>query len=165
MPHSDRGTVIVKRGETHILTTHVGSLPRNEAMLAMLDRREQGDPPPVAEFNSVAHDAVADIVQGQIDCPDLAMCRHTSFQDLSDDEFVQRAGLHGEVRNHALRNVPADRVRVHVCWGNYEAPHTHDIVSIRCAGIQWKQGDFYRGRRVSHTPVFPFGWRRRGCFA
>ncbi len=63
----------------------------------------------------------------QIDCPDLAMSRHAAFQDLSDAEFLKRAAFHVEALNHALTNVPSDRVRVHVCWGNYEGPHTHDI--------------------------------------
>ena len=63
----------------------------------------------------------------QIDCPDLAMSRHAAFQDLSEDEFLKRAQFHVEALNHALANVPATMVRVHVCWGNYEGPHTHDI--------------------------------------
>jgi 5-methyltetrahydropteroyltriglutamate--homocysteine methyltransferase len=63
----------------------------------------------------------------QVDCPDLAMGRHTRFKDLSDDEFLRRAALHVEALNHALANVPADRVRLHVCWGNYEGTHVHDI--------------------------------------
>jgi 5-methyltetrahydropteroyltriglutamate--homocysteine methyltransferase len=63
----------------------------------------------------------------QIDCPDLAMSRHTTFQDLSEAEFLKRAAFHGEALNHALDGVPPDRVRIHVCWGNYEGPHTHDI--------------------------------------
>jgi 5-methyltetrahydropteroyltriglutamate--homocysteine methyltransferase len=63
----------------------------------------------------------------QIDCPDLAMSRHTAFQDQSEAEFLKRAAFHVEVLNHALANIPADKVRVHVCWGNYEGSHTHDI--------------------------------------
>lgn len=63
----------------------------------------------------------------QLDCPDLAMARHTGFQDLSDDEFLKRAELHVEAMNHALRNIPAERCRFHVCWGNYEGPHDFDI--------------------------------------
>ena len=63
----------------------------------------------------------------QIDCPDLAMSRHTGFQDLSEAEFLKRAAFHVDVLNHALAKVPANRVRTHVCWGNYEGPHTHDI--------------------------------------
>jgi 5-methyltetrahydropteroyltriglutamate--homocysteine methyltransferase len=63
----------------------------------------------------------------QIDCPDLAMSRHTSFQDLSESEFLLRAAVHAEALNHALAGIAPDRVRIHVCWGNYEGPHTHDI--------------------------------------
>lgn len=63
----------------------------------------------------------------QLDCPDLAMAHHTGFQDLSEAEFLERAALHVEAMNDALRNVPADRCRFHVCWGNYEGPHDHDI--------------------------------------
>jgi 5-methyltetrahydropteroyltriglutamate--homocysteine methyltransferase len=63
----------------------------------------------------------------QIDCPDLAMSRHATFQDLSDTEFVKRAEFHIEALNEAVANVPADMLRVHVCWGNYEGPHDRDI--------------------------------------
>jgi 5-methyltetrahydropteroyltriglutamate--homocysteine methyltransferase len=63
----------------------------------------------------------------QLDCPDLAMARHTGFQQLAEDEFLKRAEHQVEVLNHALRNVPASALRMHVCWGNYEGPHDHDI--------------------------------------
>jgi 5-methyltetrahydropteroyltriglutamate--homocysteine methyltransferase len=63
----------------------------------------------------------------QIDCPDLAMSRHTAFQDLTEAEFLKRAQFHVEALNHALAGIPSDKVRIHVCWGNYEGPHTHDI--------------------------------------
>jgi 5-methyltetrahydropteroyltriglutamate--homocysteine methyltransferase len=63
----------------------------------------------------------------QIDAPDLAMGRHTMYRDRSVEEFLNRAAKHIEVLNHALRNVPRDRVRMHVCWGNYEGPHHHDV--------------------------------------
>ena len=63
----------------------------------------------------------------QIDCPDLAMSRHATFQDLSDAEFLKRAQFHIEVLNDAVANVPADMLRIHVCWGNYEGPHNRDI--------------------------------------
>ena len=62
----------------------------------------------------------------QLDCPDLALSRHMLFADLSDAEFVKIANLHVEALNHALQDVPQDRVRVHICWGNYEGPHHHD---------------------------------------
>jgi len=63
----------------------------------------------------------------QVDCPDLAMARHTGFQDLSDAQFLARAEQQVEVLNHALRNIPRERLRMHLCWGNYEGPHDHDI--------------------------------------
>ena len=63
----------------------------------------------------------------QLDCPDLALSRHMLFTDLSDDEFLRIANMHVEALNHALQNVPQDRVRVHICWGNYEGPHCCDI--------------------------------------
>jgi len=63
----------------------------------------------------------------QVDCPDLAMASHTGFQDLAEKDFLKRAEHQVEVLNHALRNVPASALRMHVCWGNYEGPHTHDI--------------------------------------
>ncbi len=71
----------------------------------------------------------------QLDCPDLAMAHHTSFQELSEDEFLKRAAFHIEILNHALRNVPADRARIHICWGNYEGPHDHDIAFAKVAPI------------------------------
>jgi 5-methyltetrahydropteroyltriglutamate--homocysteine methyltransferase len=63
----------------------------------------------------------------QVDCPDLAMSRHTGFQDLSEAEFLKRAEQQVEMLNHALRNIPAGSLRMHICWGNYEGPHDHDI--------------------------------------
>jgi len=63
----------------------------------------------------------------QVDCPDLAMSRHTGFQDLSDREFLDQAELHVAVLNEALANVPRERVRMHLCWGNYAGPHDFDI--------------------------------------
>ena len=63
----------------------------------------------------------------QIDAPDLAMGRHIAFRGASEAEFLRNARLQVEALNHALANVPADRVRMHLCWGNYEGPHHHDI--------------------------------------
>lgn len=62
----------------------------------------------------------------QLDSPDLGLGRHMMFKGQPDDEYSRQAELHVEALNHALRNVPADRVRLHVCWGNYEGPHHHD---------------------------------------
>ncbi|MEZ4865700.1 MAG: cobalamin-independent methionine synthase II family protein [Caldilineaceae bacterium] len=63
----------------------------------------------------------------QVDCPDLAMGRHIRFRDASDEEFLAQAERQVEALNYALSAVPADRVRMHLCWGNYDGPHTHDI--------------------------------------
>ncbi len=63
----------------------------------------------------------------QLDCPDLALSRHMLFSDLSDDEFLKIANSHVEALNYALSDVPAEKVRIHICWGNYEGPHCCDI--------------------------------------
>ena len=63
----------------------------------------------------------------QLDCPDLALSRHMLFNDLSDEEFIKVAGLHIDALNFALSDISADKVRIHICWGNYEGPHICDI--------------------------------------
>ena len=63
----------------------------------------------------------------QFDCPDLAMSAHTGYQDLSQDEFVKVAAANVEALNAATEGLPKDRMRMHLCWGNYEGPHDHDI--------------------------------------
>ncbi len=63
----------------------------------------------------------------QLDSPDLGLGRHMMYKELDDDGFVAAAARHVEVLNHALRNIPGDKVRMHVCWGNYEGPHICDI--------------------------------------
>jgi 5-methyltetrahydropteroyltriglutamate--homocysteine methyltransferase len=63
----------------------------------------------------------------QLDCPDLALSRHMLFTHLSDEEFLKVAATHVEALEHALKGLPQDRVRLHICWGNYEGPHVCDI--------------------------------------
>ncbi|WP_420332670.1 cobalamin-independent methionine synthase II family protein [Roseibium sp.] len=63
----------------------------------------------------------------QLDCPDLALSRHMLFTDLSDDEFLKIAASHVDALNHALQNIDPAKVRIHICWGNYEGPHVCDI--------------------------------------
>jgi 5-methyltetrahydropteroyltriglutamate--homocysteine methyltransferase len=63
----------------------------------------------------------------QVDCPDLAMSRHLAFPELSNAEFLKIAEANVEALNHALRDIPSDRMRLHLCWGNYEGPHHRDI--------------------------------------
>ena len=76
-----------------------------------------------AEYETI----VASGLDLQLDCPDLALSRHMLFNDLSDDEFIKIANSHVEALNYALSDVPAEKVRVHICWGNYEGPHVCDI--------------------------------------
>ncbi|HEY7753908.1 MAG TPA: cobalamin-independent methionine synthase II family protein [Steroidobacteraceae bacterium] len=63
----------------------------------------------------------------QIDAPDLGMGRHTMYRNAGVAEYLKAAARHVEVLNHALRNLPPDRLRMHICWGNYEGPHHHDV--------------------------------------
>ena len=74
----------------------------------------------------------------QIDSPDLAMGRHIMYKDRSDEEFVAAAERHVEAINRALRDVPADRARLHLCWGNYEGPHHLDIDAAKIADVVLK---------------------------
>ncbi len=76
-----------------------------------------------AEYDTI----VASGLDLQLDCPDLALSRHMLFADLSDEEFLKIANGHVEALNHALSDVPAEKVRIHICWGNYEGPHVCDI--------------------------------------
>ena len=63
----------------------------------------------------------------QLDCPDLALARHMTFKDLSEQEFLKKAEKQIEYLNHAIKNIDKSKIRMHICWGNYEGPHTHDI--------------------------------------
>jgi 5-methyltetrahydropteroyltriglutamate--homocysteine methyltransferase len=63
----------------------------------------------------------------QLDCPDLALSRHMLFTHLTDDEFLKVAATHVEALEHALAGLPRERIRLHICWGNYEGPHCCDI--------------------------------------
>jgi 5-methyltetrahydropteroyltriglutamate--homocysteine methyltransferase len=74
----------------------------------------------------------------QVDCPDLAMGRHLRFPELSTPEFLKIAEANVEALNHALRDIPPDRLRMHLCWGNYEGPHHRDIPLQDIIGIVLK---------------------------
>lgn len=91
--------------------------PSREAYLAALADAMK------AEYETI----VAAGLDLQLDCPDLALSRHMLFNDLSDEGFLKIANGHVEALNHALADVPAEKVRVHICWGNYEGPHVCDI--------------------------------------
>ena len=82
----------------------------------------------VADAMREEYEAIANAgIVVQLDSPDLAMARHTGFQDLSEAEFLKQAEQQVEAVNHALANVPAGSARLHLCWGNYEGPHDFDI--------------------------------------
>ena len=90
----------------------------------------------------------------QIDAPDLAMGRHTMYRDRSLEEFERLAARHIEVLNYALRNVPAERARMHVCWGNYEGPHHYDVPMARLLPIVLKakpQGLLFEAANPRHA--------------
>lgn len=63
----------------------------------------------------------------QLDCPDLAMSRHTGYQDMDEAEFLRTIAANVEALNAATATIPRDAMRMHICWGNYEGPHDHDI--------------------------------------
>ena len=91
--------------------------PTHEAYIEALGEAMKGEYEAIADAGFIL----------QVDCPDLAMAFHTGFQGLGEEEFLKRAEHHVEVLNAALENVPAELARLHVCWGNYEGPHDHDI--------------------------------------
>jgi 5-methyltetrahydropteroyltriglutamate--homocysteine methyltransferase len=91
--------------------------PNHEAYLAALANAMK------VEYNAI-HQAGFLL---QVDCPDLAMGRHIQFADAELVEFRKNAELHVEALNHALADIPPDRMRLHLCWGNYEGPHHLDV--------------------------------------
>ncbi|MFZ1903931.1 MAG: cobalamin-independent methionine synthase II family protein [Steroidobacteraceae bacterium] len=109
----------------------------------------------LAEALRVEYEAIAQAgIILQIDAPDLAMGRHTMYRDRSLEEFEALAARHIEVLNQALRNVPAERARMHVCWGNYEGPHHHDVPMERLLPIVLKakpQGLLFEAANPRHA--------------
>ena len=76
-----------------------------------------------AEYEEI----VSNDINLQLDCPDLALARHMTFKDLSEVEFLKRAEKQIEFLNHSIKKIPSSKIRMHICWGNYEGPHSHDI--------------------------------------
>ncbi|HWU04299.1 MAG TPA: cobalamin-independent methionine synthase II family protein [Novosphingobium sp.] len=74
----------------------------------------------------------------QLDCPDLAMSRHTGYQDMSEEDFLKVAAANVEALNAATANIPPEKMRMHICWGNYEGPHDHDIALEKVIDIVLK---------------------------
>jgi 5-methyltetrahydropteroyltriglutamate--homocysteine methyltransferase len=73
----------------------------------------------------------------QLDCPDLAMGRHTAYAGMDIAGFRRRAALNIEALNHAVRNIPAEQLRMHLCWGNYPGPHHHDVDLADVIDLVW----------------------------
>ncbi len=73
----------------------------------------------------------------QLDCPDLAMGRHSAYADMDLDQFRSRARMNIEALNHAVRNIPAEQLRMHLCWGNYPGPHHCDIAITEIIDLVW----------------------------
>jgi 5-methyltetrahydropteroyltriglutamate--homocysteine methyltransferase len=89
----------------------------------------------------------------QVDCPDFAMGRHIQFPDATVDEFRKHLEAHVEALNHALAGIPEERVRIHLCWGNYEGPHHRDIPIRDIIDIVFKAhaaGISYEGANPRH---------------
>ncbi len=81
----------------------------------------------LADAMRAEYEAIADAgIVLQLDSPDLGLGRHMMFKDKPDAEYEELANLHVDALNHAVENIPADMMRLHICWGNYEGPHTHD---------------------------------------
>ena len=78
-------------------------------------------------MNAEYEEIVSNDIDLQLDCPDLALARHMTFKDLSEVEFLKRAEKQIEFLNYSIRNIPQSKIRMHICWGNYEGPHSHDI--------------------------------------
>ena len=82
----------------------------------------------LAEAMAVEYRAITDAgFDLQLDCPDLAMGRHVQSPPADRDEFIRQISRHVEVLNHAIEGIDPDRIRLHICWGNYEGPHHHDV--------------------------------------
>jgi len=78
-------------------------------------------------MTSEYEEIVSNNINLQLDCPDLALARHMTFKDLSEKDFLKRAEKQIEFLNHSIKNIPQSKIRMHICWGNYEGPHSHDI--------------------------------------
>ena len=74
----------------------------------------------------------------QIDCPDLALARHMTFKDVDEKSFLFRAEKQVEFLNEAVRDIDSSKLRMHICWGNYEGPHTYDIALEKILPIAFK---------------------------
>ena len=90
----------------------------------------------------------------QVDCPDLAMGRHSAYAQMSLEEFRSTIRMHIEALNHAVRNIPSEQLRMHLCWGNYPGPHHHDVPIQDIIDIVWTakpQTVLFEGANPRHS--------------
>ena len=90
----------------------------------------------------------------QVDCPDLAMGRHSAYAKQSKEEFRDTIRVNIEALNHAVRNIPVEQLRMHLCWGNYPGPHHHDISIADIIDIVWTakpQTVLFEGANPRHS--------------
>jgi 5-methyltetrahydropteroyltriglutamate--homocysteine methyltransferase len=106
-----------------IRTTHVGSLPRSQPVVDQIFSREKGEPVDEATFDAIMAAAIDDCVARQV----AAGVDIVSDGEMSKISYLARIEVHVEALNFALAAIPADRVRMHVCWGNHESPHHKDV--------------------------------------
>ncbi len=93
----------------------------------------------IAEAMRAEYEAIAEAgATVQLDCPDLAMGRHSAYAAMDDDEFRRTIAINIEALNHAVRNIPTEQLRMHLCWGNYPGPHHCDISIAAIADLVWK---------------------------
>jgi 5-methyltetrahydropteroyltriglutamate--homocysteine methyltransferase len=90
----------------------------------------------------------------QIDCPDLGSARHNQYRAKSISEFRRIAERNIEALNAATAKIPPERMRIHICWGNYEGPHTHDVPLSDIVDVCFKaraQGLSFEGANPRHA--------------
>ncbi len=95
----------------------------------------------------------------QLDCPDMAMGRHVQFTGLSLEEFRKKLAMNIEAMNHALRNIPEEQIRMHLCWGNYPGPHHRDVPLADIADLIWQakaQTVVLEGANPRHAHEYAF---------
>ena len=98
-----------------------------------INQSERGD-----IYQAAAQKIIDSGLSLQVDCPDLALSRHMIYKDISEENFLERANKHVEVLNKSLENIDPTKVRMHICWGNYEGPHIHDIELNKIIEIAFK---------------------------
>lgn len=92
----------------------------------------------IADAMRIEYEAIAAAgATVQLDCPDLAMGRHTAYATLDPEAFRARLALNVAALDHAVRNIPVEQLRMHLCWGNYPGPHHHDVPLAEIIDIVW----------------------------